>query len=69
MRYILHSLIMNFEQELLKGGYVYDKWVGSYMKEDSDGSLHTYLNVENNDWIYEKYSKSDEVLVSKAFTL
>ncbi len=39
------------------------------MKEDSDGSLHTYLNVENNDWIYEKYSKSDEVLVSKAFTL
>ena len=69
MRHILHSLIMNFEQELLKGGYIYDKWVGSYMKEDSDGSLHTYLNVENNDWIYEKYSKSDEVLVSKAFTL
>jgi len=60
---------MNFEQELLKGGYIYDKWVGSYMKEDSDGSLHTYLNVENSDWIYEKYSKSDEVLVSKAFTL
>jgi hypothetical protein len=39
------------------------------MKEDSNGDLHTYMHVENNDWIYEKYDINDDVLESKAFTL
>ena len=39
------------------------------MKEDSDGTLHTYMHIENDDWIYEEYDKDDNVIVSKAFTL
>ena len=49
--------------------YTYDPHIGAWMKEDSNGNLHTYLNVENDDWIYEKCDVNDNVLVSKAFSL
>jgi hypothetical protein len=62
-------IITTFEQGLRSSDYIYDRQVGAWMKEDSNGDLHTYLNVEGNDWIYEKYDVNDEVLVSKAFTL
>ena len=62
-------IVTTFEEGLKASNYMYDKHVGAWMKEDSNGDLHTYLNVENNDWIYEKYDANDEVLVSKAFTL
>jgi hypothetical protein len=62
-------IITTFEQGLSSSNYIYDRQIGAWMKEDSNGDLHTYLNVEGNDWIYEKYDGNDEVLVSKAFTL
>ena len=62
-------IITTFEQALLASDYTYDPQVGSFMKEDSNGDLHTYMHVENDDWIYEKYDINDDVLVSKAFTL
>ena len=60
---------MTFEDALLNSGYIYDKWVGSFMKEESNGDLHTYLNVENNEWIYEKYDINDQELESVAITI
>jgi hypothetical protein len=62
-------IITTFEQGLSSSNYIYDRQVGAWMKEDANGDLHTYLNVEGNDWIYEKYDSNDKVLVSKAFTL
>ena len=60
---------MTFEDALLNSGYIYDKWVGSFMKEESNGDLHTYLNVENNEWIYEKYVVNDNEIKSIAITI
>ena len=60
---------MTFEDALLNSGYIYDKFVGSFMKEESNGDLHTYLNVENNEWIYERYNVNDQELESVAITI
>ena len=60
---------MTFEDALLNSGYIYDKCVGSFMKEESNGDLHTYLNVENNEWIYEKYDVNDNEIKSIAITI
>lgn len=62
-------IVTTFEEGLKHSDYIYDPQVGSWMKEDSNGTLHTYLNVENNDWIYESYDSNDKVITSKAFTL
>jgi hypothetical protein len=60
---------MTFEDALLNSGYIYDKFVGSFMKEESNGDLHTYLNVEDNEWIYEKYDVNDQEIESVAITI
>jgi hypothetical protein len=60
---------MTFEDALLNSGYIYDKFVGSFMKEESNGDLHTYLNVEDNEWIYERYDINDQELESVAITI
>ena len=60
---------MTFEDALLNSGYIYDKWVGSFMKEESNGDLNTYLNVEDDQWIYEKYDVNDKVIESVAITI
>jgi hypothetical protein len=39
------------------------------MKEESNGDLHTYLNVEDDEWIYEKCDADDNVLSTIPFTL
>jgi len=62
-------IVTTFEQALEQSSYSNDQHVGAWMKEDSNGTLHTYLNVENNDWIYESYDSNDKVITSKAFTL
>lgn len=61
--------MMTFETALLHSNYTYDPQVGSYMKEDSKGHLHTYMHIEDDTWNYEKYDENDNVLVSKSFTL
>ena len=60
---------MTFEDTLLNSGYIYDKFVGSFMKEESNGDLHTYLNVEDNEWIYERYDVNDKEIESVAITI
>ena len=60
---------MTFEDALLNSGYIYDKFVGSFIKEESNGDLHTYLNVEDNEWIYERYDINDQELESVAITI
>ena len=60
---------MTFEDALLNSGYIYDKFVGSFMKEESNGDLHTYLNVEDNEWIYERYDVNDQEIESVAITI
>lgn len=62
-------IVTTFEEGLKASNYIYDQQAGSWMKEDSDGNLHTYMHIENNDWNYEKYGINDQVIVSKAFTL
>ena len=61
--------MMTFEEGLFLSNYIYDPQVGSYMKEDSKGHLHTYMHIEDDTWNYEKYDENDNVLVSKSFTL
>ena len=61
--------MMTFEEGLFLSNYIYDPQVGSYMKEDSKGNLHTYMHIEDDTWNYEKYDENDNVLVSKSFTL
>ena len=60
---------MTFVDALFASGYAYDKWVGAFMKEESNGVLHTYLNVEDDEWIYEKCDADDNVLATVPFTL
>jgi len=60
---------MTFEDALLNSGYIYDKFVGSFMKEEFNGDLHTYLNVEDDQWIYEKYDVNDKEIESVAITI
>jgi len=62
-------IITTFEQALLASDYIYDPQVGSFMKEDSNGDLHTYMHIEDDTWNYEKYDENDNVLVCKEFTL
>jgi hypothetical protein len=66
---ITSAASLDFEKGLKASNYMYDQHVGSWMKEDSDGNLHTYMHIENDDWIYEKYDVNDKEIVSKAFTL
>jgi hypothetical protein len=60
---------MTFETALLSSGYTYDPQVGSYMKEESSGILHTYMNIEGDVWNYEKYDENDDILKSESFTV
>lgn len=62
-------IISTFEQGLVASDYIYDPCVGSWLKEDLKGNVHTYMHIQDNDWNYEKYDSNDKVLVSKAFTL
>jgi len=62
-------IVTTLEHALEHSSYSYDQHVGAWMKEDSNGTLHTYMHIEDNDWIYEEYDKDDNVIVSKAFTL
>lgn len=52
---------------LLQSGYTYDPQVGTYFKEDSNGNVHTYMEVENNQWSYEQYDVCDQLIASKCF--
>ena len=60
---------MTFVDALFDSGYDYDKYVGAFMKEESNGVLHTYMHIENAEWIYEKCDVDDNVLATVPFTL
>lgn len=60
---------MSFEQALIKSGYYYQRECGAYCKEDKNNNVHTYLELENGEWSYEKYDKNDVVVSTKLFTL
>ena len=60
---------MTFETALLSSGYVYDAQPGVYMKEEENGVLHTYMQIDGDIWNYEKYDADDKVLMTKEFTL
>ena len=60
---------MTFETALLSSGYVYDAQPGVYMKEEQNGVLHTYMQIDGDVWNYEKYDADDKVLMTKEFTL
>ena len=60
---------MTFETALLSSGYVYDAQPGVYMKEEQNGVLHTYMQIDGDVWNYEKYDANDKVLMTKEFTL
>ena len=60
---------MTFETALLSSGYVYDAQPGVYMKEEENGVLHTYMQIDGDVWNYEKYDADDKVLMTKEFTL
>ena len=60
---------MTFEDALLNSGYIHDQFVGSFMTEESNGDLHTSLNVEDDLWFYEKYDVNDKEIESVAITI
>jgi hypothetical protein len=62
-------IVTTFEQGLSASDYIYDPQAGSWLKEDSEGNVHTYMHIQDNDWNYEKYDSNDKVLVSQEFTL
>ena len=67
---VMNTIVpMTFTEALLASNYIYDSQVGSWMKEDSNGDLHTYMHIENNDWIYEKYNSNDDVIKTVPFVL
>ena len=60
---------MTFADALLASGYLYEELMSAFMKEDVNGNLHTYMHVENDDWIYEKSDVNDRVVATIPFTL
>ena len=65
---------MTFSEALIASGYYYQPECGAFCKEDSHGNLHSYVEQEDGEWSYEKYSfncqsSCDELIVSKSFTL
>ena len=60
---------MTFETALLSSGYVYDAQPGVYMKEEENGVLHTYMQIDGDVWNYEKYDADDKVLMTKVHSL
>ena len=60
---------MTFESKLLSSGYFCDDNIGSYLKEEDNGNLHTYLEIEDNTWSYELYDQNDNVIETKVFTI
>ena len=43
---------MTFETALIYWGYVCDAQHGVYMKEEQDGVLHTYRQIDGDVWNY-----------------
>jgi len=60
---------MTFEQGLIASGYYYQPECGCYLKNDSSGNVHTYVEQQENTWSYEKYDANDKVLTTKVFSL
>ena len=60
---------MTFENALIAANYFYQPECGCYVKDDKNGNVHTYLELEHNLWNYEKYDANDDLIVSKSFTL
>ena len=57
------------ESKLLSSGYFCDDNIGSYLKEEDNGDLHTYLEIDDNIWSYEMYDQNDNVVETKIFTI
>jgi hypothetical protein len=60
---------MTFETALIASGYYYQPECGAYWKEDRNNNVHSYVEQIEGNWSYEKYSESDELIVSKVFSL
>lgn len=60
---------MTFTEALFASGYNYDEDISAFLKEDVNGNLHTYMHVENDEWIYEKSDVNDNVLATIPFSL
>ena len=59
---------MTFTKALIKSGYYFQPECDAYCKEDSNGNLHSYVEQENEEWYYEKYNESDQLVASKVFS-
>jgi hypothetical protein len=61
---------MTFTEALIASGYHYQPECDCYCKEDSQGYLHSYAQLDDEDtWNYEKYNDHDQLLISQSFTL
>jgi YD repeat-containing protein len=58
---------MTFTKALIKSGYYFQPECDAYCKDDSNGNLHSYVEQENEEWSYEKYNESGQ-LVEQAYT-
>ena len=61
--------MMTFETALIASGYYFQPECGAYCKDDSSGNLHSYVELENEEWSYEEYNESGQLVVSKVFSL
>ena len=59
---------MTFTKALIQSGYYFQPECDAYCKDDSNGNLHSYVEQENEEWSYEKYNESDQLVASKVFS-
>ena len=62
---------MTFIEALIASGYEEDLMIGSYVKEDRYGNVHTYLESDEvkDQWSYVKYNSDGWFLRQVIFSL
>lgn len=62
---------MTFTEALIASGYEEDFMIGSYVKEDRNGNVHTYLESDEvkGEWSYIKYDSDGWFLRQVIFSV
>jgi tellurite resistance protein len=59
---------MTFSEALIAACYQ-QAHTDCYVKEDNLGNLHTYVQIEDDEWIYEKLNQFNEYVTHKRFKI
>jgi hypothetical protein len=59
---------MTFQEALIAACYQ-QAHTDCYVKQDNQGNLHSYVQIEEDEWIYEKLNRFDEYVTHKRFKI